>query len=66
MTNGDTYRIRRLPEDDALELVSDFGGMPDPESPTLTLVLDTPWWKPGARDTIIHLARAHVSSIELA
>lgn len=62
MTNGDRYRIRQLPEGDALDLVGDFaaGG-----SAALTFTLDPPWWAPWRPALIVHLAREHVSALEL-
>ena len=61
MRNGDSYRIRDLPESDAVDLAADLEG----DGLTLTLTQDPPrwaWWRPV---TIVHLVRSAVSSVEL-
>ena len=65
MTNGDSYRIRQLPEGDALDLVGDFAAG-DFAAGVLTFTLDPPWWAPWRPALIVHLAREHVSALELA
>lgn len=64
ITNGDTYRIRELPDADALDLVDDWQNGDDP---VLTFQLSPPWWAERwwPEPTVVHLARRHVTGIEL-
>lgn len=63
MTNGDSYTIHHLPDEDALDLAED---LESGDGPTLTLVLDPPRWRFwNQSETTVHLMRHGVSSVEL-
>jgi hypothetical protein len=57
MANGDDHEVREMPDQDAFDLVSDFQHDDDP---VITLL----YGELGNHD-VLHLARAHISSIQI-